>query len=451
MRPSTEAIRNFALSLRPRLASEDGVALPVVILGLVAAFALSTATVIASVNAQSGTVRDQGSKEALAAAEAGVSEALLHYNRLRTADPNVCVSGTTTLVAGPKQANGWCAPQTRTLAGTTNTYTYSVRPDIAGGELEIVSSGNVGGVTRRVDVTAYSSGGQQPFTDSSIIGLDGITIDPSAVIAADVATNGGITISSSGQLICEDAHVGPGRSVTGGTSTCQADQAGTPPLPPVNPGSVWTTNNNSRICVEDRMTPNCTGAWNPTTRVLSMQNKTLTLGAAGGTYNYSLCRIVLQNGNAAIYIAGGSTVRIYFGSPEQCGLTTTASRVQLDMGSGSKIESTGAEPAHLAMLFVGSSNLSTTINLRSNAVDNQVCTSDFVIYAPLSHVNFMANAHYCGAIAARSVKINSQASITASANADEFELPNSVAHHFVTEDFIECATTNTTTTPDTGC
>src|ERR671924_787280 len=67
---------------RPYLIPEGqhGFAVPTVMFMLLAAFAVVTVGVVASIQAQGGTVRDQRSKSALTAAEAGVGQALLSYN-----------------------------------------------------------------------------------------------------------------------------------------------------------------------------------------------------------------------------------------------------------------------------------------------------------------------------------------------------------------------------------
>ena len=58
--------------------------MPTVMLALVVGFALATVAVLASIAAQRGSTRDQDAKAALAAAESGVNEVLLHYNRIVT-------------------------------------------------------------------------------------------------------------------------------------------------------------------------------------------------------------------------------------------------------------------------------------------------------------------------------------------------------------------------------
>src|SRR5947208_1249325 len=59
---------------------EEGFAVATVLLLLVAVFAIVSVGLYVTIQAQSGTVRDQQSKAALTSAEAGVTQALLTYN-----------------------------------------------------------------------------------------------------------------------------------------------------------------------------------------------------------------------------------------------------------------------------------------------------------------------------------------------------------------------------------
>ena len=86
-----------------RWRSDGGFAVPTVMFMMLAAFAVASVGAVASISSQHGVVRDQDTKEALAAAEAGVSQALLHYNRVPTSGANTCVvsNGGTLFVAPP--------------------------------------------------------------------------------------------------------------------------------------------------------------------------------------------------------------------------------------------------------------------------------------------------------------------------------------------------------------
>jgi Tfp pilus assembly protein PilX len=487
--PEIHAITRVLVTVpRARLAAESGFAVPVVLLSILVAFALGTVTVLASVNSQSSAVRDERAKEALAAAEAGVQHALLRYNRMTARAPNVCVAGSSTMTTQAPAADGWCSPVTGSLAGNPDAaFTYRVCPrgrdqalpcpspntahNIVGGEaasgIEIVSTGTVDGVSRRVEVIARSSGGDRPFAgNAGVIGLDSIRADGNASIYANVATNGAVTLDNNADLYCDAAYVGNGHGIirrNSSTASCPATTASTS-LPPVNQGDVRTNNSNGRWYANgtwfpnDPMTPSCTTTcWSPSAAantaaykhltITSGASRTLTLGGS----NYSLCKLTLSS-NSNLYVQSGADVRIYFDSPENCpGLPVVdGCYQQLDVSSNARIAATGN--AKVALLFVGSDARPTCANFSSNTYAGQSCEQDFVVYGPRTHMRFASNSHFCGSIAGKSVYVDSNSTLKASNANGDFELPSSVAGHYGVEDFVECtATTGTNSTPNTGC
>ena len=115
------------------LSSQDGFALPTVLFMLLAAFAIAWIAVISSINAQHGTTRDMDTKDALAAAEAGVQQAMVRYNA-------GAVAGT--CAPGDSSQAGWCVAQ-QVWIQPRGTVNYSVLP--GAGVIDIVSQGTVGG------------------------------------------------------------------------------------------------------------------------------------------------------------------------------------------------------------------------------------------------------------------------------------------------------------------
>src|SRR5688572_2186024 len=108
--------------------SERGFALPTVLMVIVAGLGLSGAAVAASIQTQGGSVRDEDSKDALAAADAGVQIALYRQNKIATSSilPCVVLGSGTDLVPGTALADGWCPAWTGTVGG--RSYTYRVKP-----------------------------------------------------------------------------------------------------------------------------------------------------------------------------------------------------------------------------------------------------------------------------------------------------------------------------------
>lgn len=450
-------LRAFTQTARRRASGEHGFAVPTVMLAMIASFGLGTATIVASIGAQEGTTRDENSKAALAVAEAGIENAMLRYNTIRTSATTTaddCVPVGSSGVA----ANGWCAGPP--VSGTIDrgSYSYWVKPTAAVGttpaQVTVVSTGEVDGVLRRVKVTADSAAeGFKPFLNASVIGLDSITLaNGGSEIHANVATNGSISVGSNSGVFCDYAQVGPGRGFNQGpntTVTCPATP-GEISLPPVNPGDVATNNSNGRICNLDPMagTPCSLARWNPTTKRLDLaSNDSLTLGAAGGTFNYAFCRIHLGS-NSYLSVAQGATVRLYLLAPEACGGETNP----LELDSNSDLKTTGPGATRFQILVVGSLSIPTTANLRSNTSAIN-CDQEFVLYAPRTTLNMASNTDICGGVAAKSVTLSSNTTVIANNTADEWELPGEdvAAHYGEPGGFAECAVTQSYSVPDGGC
>ncbi len=191
----------------------------------VIAMGFAAVPILASVNAESGDSRDQGTNMALAAAEAGMSLALLRQTQVQptTAEPCVSESGGK-LVLGKAQTSGaesgWCTPVTLTSAsspspppGTEVTYrirpcypesTCSQTPAICASSSEnmvkIVATGSatVSGrqLTRRVATIACSKQESKTvieekttsppnvFASGQVVGIDWLTLDNGADVYA---------------------------------------------------------------------------------------------------------------------------------------------------------------------------------------------------------------------------------------------------------------------------
>jgi hypothetical protein len=106
------------------------------------------------------------------------------------------------------------------------------------------------------------------------------------------------------------------------------------------------------------------------------------------------------------------------------------------------------------MLFVGSETLSTKILLNSNTSVNGPCDQNFVIYAPRSEVELNSNSHFCGAVAGKSVHLDSNAEIWSSKGSESFSLPGlelpATAPHYTPYRFVECSAVEASP-PDAGC
>jgi hypothetical protein len=211
----------------------------------------------------------------------------------------------------------------------------------------------------------------------------------------------------------------------------------------VNQGDAASVNDNARFFGQDLRTGGSKVSWVPATRTMSLsQNSSLTLGGR----IYSFCKLTMSS-NTAIYVAPGSRVTIFFDSPENCGLP--ANTVQMKLSSNSRITATGGGAANAAFLFVGSDAVPTRIELNSNTQVAGACEQNFVIYAPRTDFDFDSNSTYCGAVAGKSIHMDSNAKLYTDSAAKNFVLPNT-APHYETSSFIECGGP-AGTPPDAGC
>jgi hypothetical protein len=461
--------RNRTLAAVRRPSSEAGFAVPTVTLMLLAAMALAGVAISASIGGQSGVVHDQGAKTALGVAESGVEQALLRYNRYGlvqdTDDP--CAPLETTL-----EADGWCGVRQEVVNG--GNISYRVRPewtempsgDIAWTELEVVSTGTLSGLTRRVNLTADSSAGQDIFIDATVQAEEGIELDSKAEIHAGTATNGDLTIESNAKQ-CGIATVGVGKKKNGGGgyfSDVECGVSGGTPgedeieLPPVEQGNVPNENDNGRLFTLDRVSGNkntaCFDGHNGSGKAdSSCGSRELAIGSnssvtLGGSV-YSFCKLTLKS-NSSLYIAPTAHVKIYFDSPEACGYEEEPA-TQLALLSNSQITPQSGDSASVALLFVGSPDRATHILLNSNtSIEDLVCSQNFVIYAPYTDVELNSNTSFCGAIAGKTVHLDSNSKIWTSSGVQEFFLPL-VAPHYVSSRFVECNATAPASAPDEGC
>jgi len=454
--------------LSARLASEQGFAVPTVMLMTIAAMAVASVGVVASIQGQSGVVRDQGTKTALEVAESGVNQALLYYNR-----------GVAPCTA---KEGEWCGPVTG-MSVNGGAVEYWSR--LASGDecevgnqvdcVEIVSQGTVNGVTRRVDVSSSTvpteeSPGSGPFASAGVLSQESMTLDSNAVIHTGVATNGDMILKSNARQ-CGKASVGIGKKLTQEQNTgyysdalCKSkestylQQALT--LPPVNQGDAATNNDNARLFSQDLVSGNKSDAcWNgftaegkaskncDTRELVVEQNSSVTLGGSV----YSFCKLKLLN-NSALYVVAGKSVTIYFDSPEACGYSSGVT--QLELQSNSRITSSSGSPISVAMLFVGSEALSTKVLLNSNTSVEESCDQNFVVYAPRSEVELNSNARFCGAIAGKSVHMDSNAVVWSASGSESFSLPGvelpETAAHYTPYRFVECSAVEASP-PDAGC
>jgi hypothetical protein len=462
------AVRRFARAAARRFASEQGFAVPTVLLMTVAALGMAGVAVTTSIQGQSGTVRDQGTKAALAVAESGVSQALLHYNRGVAPCVPVTEGEWCGPVAGMSVNGGQVAYWARVVSGEECEVSNEVEC------VEIVSQGAMNGVTRRVDVMASTvpteeSAGGGPFATAGVLSLETMSLDSNSVIHTGSATNGDLELKGIA-MQCGPVSVGPGKGIKPPTGAYYSDtlcktKSGTVlqqelTLPLVNQGDAATNNDNGRFFAQDTVSGNKADAcWNGVgangktskacgPRELRVEtNSAVTLSGSV----YSFCKLTMRS-NTALYVTAGASVTIYFDSPEACGQPSGVT--QLDMESNARVTSESGDPVNVAMLFVGSESRQTRIQLNSNTSVNGPCDQNFVIYAPRSDVDLDSKTRFCGAIAGKSVHLDANAEVWSANGAESFELPGvdipETPAHYTPYRFVECSAT-AIEPPDAGC
>lgn len=444
---------------------ESGMAVATALIAMTVAFTFASAAVVYSVNTQHGTIRDHDTKEAIAAADAGANVALMRLNQfskaVSAASPCVGVSGTT-LVVTRSEVDGWC-PQLTGIVGKS-TFSYRVGPSTsacAGATSCVAAVGTSNGVSRRVEVTLGTSTVGGAFSKAGVLGQEDITLDNNSEIRVGVGTNGNVKLSN-GASICGDIRRGIGKKLTFENSSSQCTgyvkTEGNETLPQVSsfmPTNIATSNSDYRLvrCTATNVPTGCqsdsyskswatTIPWNATTRTIEpAQNSTLTL--TGG--DYFICRLNLGN-NAHLIMGALATVRIFFDTPENCGIK--ANEAQISVENNADITSSAYQPGEDKFAVPGLYLLGSQTVPTGAVFENKGGVSQFVIYAPNTNIYLENNATFKAAIAGKTVTLSNHAKV----EQDEgFEPPNLGGSTLYTrQSYVEC-TGATATPPNANC
>jgi hypothetical protein len=465
------AIDRFILLVRQLRRNEGGMALPTALFTMIAAMGLASAAVMGSVNSQHGTARDSSSKQAIAAADAGANIALLRLNRyasaLTVATPCLGVTGGT-LALTAKSADGWCPAVTGTVGGAS--YSYRVTP--SGATMSVVSTGTASSVSRKVDVTFNPGTVGSIFEKEGLIGIEDLNITGSAELHVGVGTNGNVNTTGNAELCGNVRHgIGKDWSNTGSASQCKGygELEANVSLPEVStfmPADIATNNSNYRLalcvkksppspsgCEEDSFTGasrTSTVPWKPSTSpattsagTISMTDSKSTLTLTGG--DYWLCKLDLNGGQ--LIMGEKAPVRIFFDTPEKCGISSGGT--QINLNGGSTITATGYnEDLQIyempGFYLTGSTSRTTWVNLNGNVKDK----NEFVMYGPNTNFNINGNATFIGVIAGKKVNINGNATITQPKGYKPPDIGGATIYS--RQSYVECLT-SVSAPPNAGC
>jgi len=445
---------------------ERGLAVPIALAILFMVAALATISVKEAVVSQSQSYRDRNVKRALQAAAAGLETAVYDANLMQPGSLECVIHSVTTgqLVTVSAQADNWCAPQSEDL-GDNVSYTMRVSsalPLSVNGQAllarKVVSTGASNGIKRRVSQRITAATGAPVFAGGYAgVSLSAVDIGNSVIVTGGgLGSNGNITLKNFAQ-VCGLTTPGPGKSlniqnnahVCSGYSTAAATTNFN--MQPVDQGNAATVNDNDRIGNPPSSTSadpcsSCSSiTWSPSSRVLRLANNaTLTLG--GNVYSF--CRLDLSN-TAQLKIATrlpGTAVRIYIDSPENCGGGSGIGSVSV--ANNSSIVNLNTDPTTLQLYVVGSPTVATSVDF-SNGV---TLPTDLLmaIYAPFSTVTLRNNVGLTGAIAARSLVMQNNATLTYSNRIGDITTGSPI-RLYRPEEYVECSNDQPAAAYDSGC
>ncbi len=430
-------------------------ALPTALFAMIASLALASAAILSSVDVQQGTARDHDSKEAIAAADAGASVALLRLNRFQSS-----LSATYPCVgpAGEAQAAsaGWC-PGTASESVGGASFTYRVSAYDGTGIYSVVATGTSDTVSRRVEVGLVSYSGKNVFADEKLIGQSDVVLKGSVNIRTDIGTNGNIELvneNGKNAIICGNVRHGVGGEAP--TPDCSGEKSeGEKNLPEVTPPeNIATVNSNCRLAVtctiksevdtysketgkKTKEVRTATEPWNATKRTINVGgNAKLTLGGA----DYFVCGLFVQNGE--VIMAAGAAVRIFVDTPANCGLSAGATQVEIT--GNANIVSTGYNPSQGTFEVPGIYVLGeATVKLNGNSGTNEL-----MLYAPHSALEMGGSATWKGMMAGKSLYVHGNPTIESDPNIKEPDI--TLATLLQRTRYVEC-TGVAVSPPDASC
>ena len=456
------AIDRFILLVRDLRRNEKGIAVPTALMALIATFALATVTVMSTIHTERGTARDHSSKEAIAAADAGASIAMLRLNRYL---PSMALPGgpscvTASGLSQSPEASGWCPKTTPEKIGAAEA-SYQVSAYGASKEVQVVAWGSSGGVTRRVNVALHAIDGKNVFAEEKVIGEEGIEFNGSAAeVYTSMGTNGEITSSgNSHPTLCGNGRHGIGKGSVPPLSCGGVESEGNMTLPPV----VAPSNVEEDNCRLLQVAPTgCSGTdvytaknnakrsetvpWYAKRKELTLNNNaTLTLGG----HTYLVCKLIVEGGK--LYMPFNTEVNIYIDTPEHCGLAPGS--VQMAVMNNGEILSTAFNPSQESyaipnIYLLGESKVYLKGNPSNVSSEKGATSNEIMIYGPKSTVEFDGAATWKGMVAAKKVIVKGNGRIESSS---KFKLPEkNLQPLFERTHYVECSGT-TSSAPNSNC
>lgn len=429
---------------------EDGVAVIVAMGTMTVLLILGAVALSTSVHVGASTNTETLKKRAFETAEAGLQSTQYRLNMLGPSSDK-CIGGATSAVVAPT-SGGTCAGYTETMGNGANFTSYTTTPLASGGNCAgtqvvsttgaidqrcITATGTVGGVTRRVQARVASYSDVPVFPVAGLLSATNIDIGGSAGVSGSVGLNGLLSITGSAST---DITVvfGPNGSFSSGTShppaSTRSPDDGPFVLPPVDPGTSATTNDNGRL--SNGMDPVGSNTWDPTTRSLSVKSGTVTLG--GGLYNF--CNLTLQS-KAILRVMNPARTQIFIDSPTRQGSGCPAGSGNFNMGGQSTLAQAGTDPTAFQLFIVGNG---TAINFNGGQ------SFYGTVYAPTTQIVLNGGAVVQGAIAAYSIRSTGNVTIHGDERARDIRM--NAAGVFFRTAWRECTPVpSSASDPGSGC
>jgi Tfp pilus assembly protein PilX len=453
-------------NLKCRLASEAGFVLPMAIIVLFVLTVLAGAAIMVASQTSTSTTRDDNTKAALEAAEAGLRVADYRLNTLKPEETK-CITGSAVVTP----TGGYCEDASAENLGNGATFEYWTTPalklsekcagqtvtEIKAGLAQrcITSVGTVNGISQRVTTRVESAAGESLFQIKGIVGLTEVKISGNVKVPAVIASNEKIIGEGSANFergfeLCPPKGTftptaGAERNASGVKIGGVGGMAANPPLEktrnesecplkaePPNNHTTEVSNEDYRIGITDKLEG--TTAWSEANHELTLKsNGKLTLAGS----KYYLCNFKATN-NSRLKIAPTAKVEIFIDSPSDPFGKCKAGTGKFEGEGEFIVENEAKNPAALLieMYGVGPFALKNGSALEAS------------IYAPEAEVNINGGTGFKGGIVGNKVHLTNGANIIEWSE-EVMSLTNGKPGPFGRKAWEQC--TPSGTTPQEGC
>jgi Tfp pilus assembly protein PilX len=419
-------------SRKSRSAAEAGFVLPTAIIVLLVLTLLTGAAITVATQTSSSTKRDNNSKAALEAAEAGLQVAAYRLSQIKP-EKTECINGSSretpgSILASPKIT--YCASSPVEPLGNGATFQYQTSLPLESGancvgqvgEIKtgntprcVVAEGKVANVAQRLSTRVESEGGASLFPAKGIVGLTEVKVSGSVSVPAVVASNeriigGGGAAFERGFELCPPKGTfkpaaGAERNASGVTVGGVGGMLANPPLEktrtsgclieapyPLNHATALV-NEDSRIGKEDefftggKAVNKFTGAPNFELKLSSISK--LTLGGS----KYYLCNFEAERAGELIIPAKKTPTEIFIDSPEDKAGTCPAGTGKFETAEFTLNNKAG--PGLLLIDLYGKGPFNVT----------RGATFEGAIYAPEAEVKINGGAKFKGGIVGNTVHL----------------------------------------------